>query len=685
MATFKNKITQKFISFMLILAILAPAGFVAFSKPQKASAVFGVGDVVIDPALVLKEVWKVIKSILKSFLSAIVRKLLDKITQSTINWINGGFQGKPSYVQNTKTFFNDIKKEELKNIITTIGYDKAKFPFGKDYALGLIDQTKNTFEKNATYSLSQMYSAQELAARKKGFDLNLFLTQGMYPQNNFLGFDQILSNEVAKKLSGPASEVQKVKDDIQKGMGFMSQEKCNSNPAWDTSKLTQGPQERDLPSYLPPNPNLYACGTKLGEMKSACETRLANDIASYNASYQAKTKVAKDKFTATYSCPEGPAVVTPGSVVGDSINKALGSKTDTLLGDIQWGNYVGAIVNAAFAKLFEMGLSAATKAIVPEKAPKIDDFNYFDLPTEAGDALGIPTISLLNISVEIVNDNDGTMSNPANLQPYVDGIATAVLVPKSYAPGLHTVSMDNITHYSKIIGGDCARDGTVTLDTSGDKTCKIYLDDIPKSPFTELMVDVVVVNTHGGTVKADDIPILVDNNIKASGVKYGYAFGDHTVSETRPSGYSMVISGNCRPDGSIHFPKPPKKFLVHLLTGAPGGLIKFPNPARKCTITNYDIPNFNSPNSTDPPKLTVELDVINDNKGKLDLDSVKPLVDGNVVENFVEAVYTVGVHKAYANNEAGYTMAIAGDCAPDGSVSLALGDIKFCTITLDDE
>ena len=39
--------------------------------------------------------------------------VLAKITQSTLNWINSGFQGSPTFVQNPGSFFASIANESL--------------------------------------------------------------------------------------------------------------------------------------------------------------------------------------------------------------------------------------------------------------------------------------------------------------------------------------------------------------------------------------------------------------------------------------------------------------------------------------------------------------------------------------------------------------------------------------------
>ena len=56
--------------------------------------------------------------------------LLQKLTISTVNWINSGFDGKPSFVQDSGKFFKDIAKNEILQFGMEINNPEL-FPFGK--------------------------------------------------------------------------------------------------------------------------------------------------------------------------------------------------------------------------------------------------------------------------------------------------------------------------------------------------------------------------------------------------------------------------------------------------------------------------------------------------------------------------------------------------------------------------
>src|SRR3989344_8076185 len=132
--TFKNLKIQKFISALIIIAIIMPA--VLFSRPEKAEAVIpdwlvalltGQGNVssgvtasneTTQTTLKFKDL---AKEILQNILQSIAKRLLSQMTKSTLNWINSGFHGAPLFVENPKSFFTDIVKYEVKGFVDQIG------------------------------------------------------------------------------------------------------------------------------------------------------------------------------------------------------------------------------------------------------------------------------------------------------------------------------------------------------------------------------------------------------------------------------------------------------------------------------------------------------------------------------------------------------------------------------------
>ena len=82
--------------------------------------------------------------------------------------------------------------------------------------------------------------------------------------------------------------------------------------------------------------------------------------------------------------------------------------------------------------------------------------------------------------------------------------------------------------------------------------------------------------------------------------------------------------------------------------------------------------------------LTVNKVVINNQGGTLGKGAFTLRIDGSPVTNGVANKVTVGTHTVSEVAVAGYAATFSGDCDASGSVILALGDKKTCTITNDD-
>jgi hypothetical protein len=223
------------------------------------------------------------------------------------------------------------------------------------------------------------------------------------------------------------------------------------------------------------------------------------------------------------------------------------------------------------------------------------------------------------------------------------------------------------------IGGDCANDGTVTVVAGQTKTCTITNDDIAPT----LIVKKHVVNDNGGIAVAANWMLHVRSGAdeisdspaagSESGTTYHPSAGSYAVSETgAPSGYAQTsIGGDCSSSGA-----------VTLAVGE----------TKTCTITNDDI----------APTLIVKKHVVNDNGGiavaanwMLHVRTADPLVEfASDLGSETGTTYHPPAG-AYGISEtgglSGYAQtSVTGDCDALGSVTLAVGDTKTCTITNDD-
>ncbi|MFZ2072660.1 MAG: hypothetical protein WAV10_03210, partial [Minisyncoccia bacterium] len=75
---------------------------------------------------------------------------------------------------------------------------------------------------------------------------------------------------------------------------------------------------------------------------------------------------------------------------------------------------------------------------------------------------------------------------------------------------------------------------------------------------------------------------------------------------------------------------------------------------------------------------------VNDDSGSKLFSDFSLFVDGVGVTHGVVTTTTIGAHTISETPDSGYSSVIGGDCAADGTITLALGEIKTCTITNND-
>lgn len=176
-----------------------------------------------------------------------------------------------------------------------------------------------------------------------------------------------------------------------------------------------------------------------------------------------------------------------------------------------------------------------------------------------------------------------------------------------------------------------------------------------------IFVVVQVVNDNGGTSNAGDFTVnLTAINPSANsfpGAETGTLItadaGPYSISEIGPAGYLTTYSDYCSS------------------TIAEG-------ETKTCTITNNDVPTTAT--------LTVIANVINNNNGTFGPGDFPLFIDSVSVSNGVGVTLSPGSHTVTGTGAAGYDASLwGGHCASGGTITLAAGQTKTCTITYDDE
>ncbi len=475
-----NKKITKFILGLLIISMIMPATF--FSAPKKTNAFLGFGDIVFDPTTYvptwMQQVWGGLTStatqltayfeshkfanwILENVLKRIAKALLAKMTQSIINWINSDFHGSPLFIQNPRSFFKDIAKSEIRNLIDMIGYDTFKFPFGPQTALNVINSYKSQLATNAQYSLSKVINDPDLLVRYRN-DFNYggwngFLVNTQYPQNNYLGFQGIIQQNLASRLEGIfVAPAQTIKENLQQGMGFLSPQNCPTNP-----KYNNGVNEFLKPSFkskikynftssIPPVPLNEDGGEDASDAYRSYQIQVEEEEARYTAEFQENQDEEQARWNEENTCPGGLVSTTPGAVAANQVFSALNVPFLSTALDGALGNALGAIFDALINHFIDKGLTGIADTISPP--PSNDNWTY------NGNSLSGGSVS---------NNGSDPLNIPQNVSVTV-GQTTSIIISGGIIPySIQTPSSAGIARSEISVSGTAGPKLAVTGVTSG--------------------------------------------------------------------------------------------------------------------------------------------------------------------------------------------------------------------------
>jgi uncharacterized repeat protein (TIGR01451 family) len=266
-----------------------------------------------------------------------------------------------------------------------------------------------------------------------------------------------------------------------------------------------------------------------------------------------------------------------------------------------------------------------------------------------------PGIYIFRASSDLVSSGSISLTNGARacdvywqvntLATISGGSFVGTIIAKT---GVHFGANVALNGRALALGGDV----TLLNNTISGPTCAV-----PPAPAT-LHVVKTVINDNGGTAIASDFTLNVaGTNVSnpsftgsETGVDITLDAGSYAVTEpVVPTGYLESGSGDC--SGTIAAGEP-----------------------KTCTITNNDV----------APQLIVNKLVVNDNGGTKVFSNFPLFIDGIGVTSGVASTTTIGLHTVSETPNSDYTTIIGGNCATDGTITLALGDVKTCTITNND-
>lgn len=156
----------------------------------------------------------------------IANMAIKKITASTVNWINSGFQGNPTFVTDPGRFFLDVGNTELSKFLSETNLSTLCTPFKASIRLALVKNRLSETDGNI-YSctldkIKGNYDAFMGDFDQGGWDGWYEITQNQ--QNNPYGAYLDAQSKLNIKIG---NEKKKYEDQLNWGQGFLSHEKCS--------------------------------------------------------------------------------------------------------------------------------------------------------------------------------------------------------------------------------------------------------------------------------------------------------------------------------------------------------------------------------------------------------------------------------------------------------------------------
>ncbi|HRH25327.1 MAG TPA: hypothetical protein PLD99_00010 [Parcubacteria group bacterium] len=282
--------TKTFRKRLLSLVMVFVFGFSIFFSPiaaPKAQAFWGVGDINLE------SVPTIIDFLVNKVGKQLAQKMIDDIVQSTIKWANTGFDGNPAFITDTGSYFGNIANGVVGDAINDTSFGFLCSPFQAQIRLSLVKQyTQNTSNYQCTLSeigvnIDNFY--QDF--NQGGWDAWLKMTQEDQnnPQGAFLKAKLDIDSRLANTLSVS-------REDRVLNTGFMSKTTC--------LKKNQPPNMATMARYYDADPE---------EAQN-----ILNEYPNWNPNKEPTACLEEE-------------VTTPGSVISNQLNKALGSGVDKLI------------------------------------------------------------------------------------------------------------------------------------------------------------------------------------------------------------------------------------------------------------------------------------------------------------------------------------------------------------------
>lgn len=399
----KNKV-RGFALVFIILSLILPL----LSIPYKTMAIFGVGDIVFDPTNTVQTTITASNTSVSSFSqlsvqfkeyvldglgTMVVKQIVRQITTSVVGWINSGFEGSPSFVQNPGAEFLDIADQITGDFIAKKGGPLADLcdPFSIDIRLALAFQYRPYVQKKYECTLGSIIKNTQGAVENasiNGFTAGDFKQGGWpafvslttEPQNNIYGAYITAKYDLAYRVA--TAEDQK-KEEISAGRGFLS---------WRDPK----------------------CAAEVREHNKKIEEDHIGDAQGDTEGGEQVKSLLRNKN----DCP----VQTPGSVIQGSLQNSL----DGPLRELELADEINEVVNALFAQLVTQVLQAGLGSVSSKDS---SGSSYLDRTVTDLNSANSPQVQA--IKTELLDNINAGKKNAIEYKQVRDEALTVMLEAKN--------------------------------------------------------------------------------------------------------------------------------------------------------------------------------------------------------------------------------------------------------------
>jgi|GEM_PF-2130541 len=242
---------------------------------------------------------------------AIAKMMLQQITISTVNWINGGFKGQPSFVQNFELFFTNIADQVAGGFLQGSALAFLCAPFKLEIKIAIANVYMNYSRTPSCTLTGALANIDKFVADFNKGGWQSFMRFTTLPTNNpygaFIYADAALRNRLAGAAGGKSNE-------ISVGGGFLSP---TQNQNCSIYYLDKG----DEPPFPGPGQAWYTDDTE--REVTICDV----------------------------------VTVTPGTAIAASLNKTLGMGQDSLIEAKYFDEIITALISQLVIKVMQSGLT----------------------------------------------------------------------------------------------------------------------------------------------------------------------------------------------------------------------------------------------------------------------------------------------------------------------------------------